>query len=231
MYEGISRYLQLQQIFAATFPIGSFSHSGGLETFVQEREVYDALTLGDYMYGYLQNVLRHFEGPAFCQAYEWGLVRDTSEVLRLDEQITAMKLSRESRQASLKTGKAFLRLVGQMPVSESYSRYCEQVQQETCYGNYCIAAGFLCANWGLDKRQSVASFLFASLNNMVQTGVKCIPLGQTQGQQVLHAMLEEITKTVEQLCEAAMPQITNFAPMSDIASMQHERLYSRLYMS
>ena len=82
--------------------------------------------------------------------------------------------------------------------------------------------------WQQDTGQA---FLFNGINNLVQVGIKIIPLGQSESQNMLYSVYSQILEVTEQLLDEEIHEVTNFIPAQDIASMQHERLYSRLYMS
>jgi len=75
------------------------------------------------------------------------------------------------------------------------------------------------------------AFLYAQVSAMVTNCVKSIPLSQTAGQKMLfgfHGVMEEILAETGRLTKE---DLGRSAPGFDIRSMQHEVLYSRLYMS
>ena len=66
---------------------------------------------------------------------------------------------------------------------------------------------------------------------MVTNCVKTIPLSQTEGQKILSAQLGTFPRLLEQAKEAPEEMLGMGAPGFDLASIRHETLYSRLYMS
>jgi urease accessory protein len=66
---------------------------------------------------------------------------------------------------------------------------------------------------------------------MVTNCVKLIPLGQQQGQALLFSIQPLIAELVPQSLQPNRELIGWCCTGFDIRSMQHERLYSRLYMS
>ena len=77
----------------------------------------------------------------------------------------------------------------------------------------------------------LAACLQSLLANLVNAGVRLIPLGQTDGQLAISALesavlvagVEAETRTLEDLGSAAF--------MVDLASMAHETQYTRLFRS
>jgi urease accessory protein len=77
----------------------------------------------------------------------------------------------------------------------------------------------------------VLAYAFGWAENMMQSAIKSVPLGQSAGQRILARLAAEIPAAVEHAC--ALPDIERqaFAPMLAILSSQHETQYSRLFRS
>ncbi len=208
--------------------MGSFHHSFGLETYVTQYGVKSVGELRELLAAYLKMSLP-LDGKALSQAYEIGLQRDSEELCEYDESITAMRLTRETREANLKTGKAFVRMVRYW--SKELMKYYELLRENDKLGNYSVVLGYAGGVWQMDKGELLKAFLFNSLNGMLQAGIKLIPLGQTESQIMLTGLFPAIEETAEEILLHPEDGPSNFAPMLDIASMRHETLYSRLYMS
>ena len=82
-----------------------------------------------------------------------------------------------------------------------------------------------------DLSLAVASHAFGWAENMVQTAMKTIPLGQLSGQRLLNAMLVEIPQAVEFAIQLPEKDRQVFTPGLAILSAQHEDQYSRLFRS
>ncbi len=219
----------LLQLAGGTFPTGGFSQSWGLETLVDECKITDEAALGSFLGAYLRQVLTDFEAPAYCRAYDLTVARDTAGLYELEALLGAMKLTRETREASLRTGKALLRISSQM-LEDSFLQGYYQAAPGGKF-SYPLAFGLLAALLGIDRKDGLRAYIFSSVNNLVQSGIKLIPLGITQAQTLLlrlQPMMEEAA-TAGMLPEKA--ELASFFPVLDIASMRHEVLPTRLYMS
>ena len=74
-------------------------------------------------------------------------------------------------------------------------------------------------------------FLYNNTSNLVVTSVKTIPLSQTDGQKILIGLYETFGEIIERAMNISWEEIGLASPGFDLRCMQHEVLYSRLYMS
>ncbi len=94
------QFLQLLHLADSALPIGAAAHSFGLEGMVEENGL-EAPGLFSFLQGYLEEEGRLeavfvYAGYDAASAEEWQ---------RLNEELSAMKPARESREASLRLGK------------------------------------------------------------------------------------------------------------------------------
>ena len=94
----------------------------------------------------------------------------------------------------------------------------------TAYGVFCAAAN-------IDLENALDCFLYTQTSGLVVTSVKTIPLSQTSGQQILYSMIEVFDELIEEVMVMDIKKVGLASPGFDLRCMQHEYLYSRLYMS
>lgn len=219
----------LMQLNGGTFPSGSFSQSWGLETYVADGGVKNAEQFSAFLTMYIDSVLARCEGPIAFEAIrlskEWRL----PDLIELEELSVAVKLTKESRAASLRSGKAFLRIVSSIFQDEKIAQIAGGFGEDGM--SYPVAYGVLCGRIGIDAEEAVAAFLFNAAGALVQSAVKLVPLGNIEGQRALLAAGAALERAVKTGMETGADRITNFAPGLDIASMAHETLPVRLFMT
>ncbi|MBD4921085.1 urease accessory protein UreF, partial [Xanthomonas citri pv. citri] len=83
----------------------------------------------------------------------------------------------------------------------------------------------------LDKAETLYAFYYNAAVGVVTNGVKLVPLSQMDGQDILFALRTPLAQAVENSLNPDLDWLGAATLASDIRSMQHEQLYTRLYMS
>ena len=223
--------LSLLHLSDPTLPIGGYTHSNGLETYVQEGLVYNAATAEEYIRSMLQHNLRYNDAAFASLAYDAALQQDFNALLQLDEECTALKLPREIRQASQKLGVRLMKIFSRQQAFPFMQQYEQAMQQGAASGHYCLAFGVYACLLQIPKPDALQAFYYNAVAGMVTNSVKLVPLGQLDGQDILH----RLQPLMQELAAATLTPDRKWLgccnPGFDIRCMQHERLYSRLYMS
>jgi urease accessory protein len=223
--------LSLLHLSDPALPIGGYSHSAGLETYVQSGIVKDAATAKAFVTEMLfQNI--HYTDAAFVSlSYDAAGTNGINTLLSLDEECTAVKLPKEMREASRKIGWRLIKNFQPLCNNDLLNEYAKAVKTEKASGHYCIAFGMLANILNIPKKDALTGFYYNSAAGFITNSVKLIPLSQQQGQEILFSL----HPLIEELAEKSLQPDTELIGLCcsgfDIRSMQHERLYSRLYMS
>lgn len=223
--------LNLLHLSDPTLPIGGFSHSAGLETYVQQKIVKDKATAKAFITEMLSRNLQYTDAAFISLAYDAATNNDLQTIIELDNECTAVKLPIEMRQASKKLGMRLLKIFQSLGKSELVNSYNQKVVAQETAGNYCIAFGLTAQSLNIGKLETLYGFYYNAAAGFVTNCVKLIPLGQQDGQEILFSLLPIIQQLAEQSMNIDKDMIGLCCTGFDIRCMQHEQLYSRLYMS
>jgi urease accessory protein len=226
-----SNLLSLLQLTDSMLPVGAYAHSSGLETYVQKGLVKDLASAREFVTGMI-SVNLHYTDVAFVSlAYNAALQHDWQKILELDEECTAVKLPAEIRLGSQKLGMRLLKIFEPICADPVASRYKTAIHEQAASGHYCIAFGICAAAMKIPKPSALTGFYYSASAGMVTNCVKLIPLGQQDGQELLFSLQALISDLVQQSLAPDITRIGLCCPAFDLRCMQHEALYSRLYMS
>lgn len=231
MTEGTAKFFLLQ-VNDALFPIGGYSHSYGLETYIQKGIVHDEDSAQEFIHKRLKYNFSYNEFMAVRLAFEYALREDLEAISRLEEIMEAGKIPRETREASRKLGSRFIKTLSalELPVQNSiFDKYREARKGKSVH--HAVVYGVFCGAAGIAENEALEHFIYAQTSAMVTNCVKTIPLSQSSGQKLLsgcYPLLQELTKKVTELGEEWLGLS---GPGFDLRCMQHEGLYSRIYMS
>jgi urease accessory protein len=223
--------LSLLQLSDPTLPIGGFAHSAGLETYIQQGVVHNMATANSFITGMLSQNLRYNDAAFVSLCYDAAVSGDIATIQALDHQCSAVKLPTEIRQASNKLGARLVKVFHPLCANLLTDQYRTLVATKEAAGHYCIAFGLYSAALQLSKEEALTAFYYNAAVGFVTNCVKLVPLGQTDGQQMLFSLQELIDKLVQETLVPDPDMLGLCCTGFDIRSMQHERLYSRLYMS
>ena len=180
--------LSLLQLSDPTLPIGGFSHSYGLETYVQERIVHDKTTAKEFIIQMLQQNIQFIDAAFVSLTYTAAKQNDLEEIKRLDEECTAVKLPREIRIASQKLGTRLLKIFNPIVENPLVNELKESIQNGFSSGNYSIVFGLIASVLQVEIEEALTAFYYNAAVGMVTNSVKLIPLGQQDGQELLFSL-------------------------------------------
>lgn len=208
--------LRLMAWLSPAFPVGSFSYSHGLERAMADGHV-------DDFGAWLDGLMRHGTGwnDAVLLAEAWRRGRDGCELGDLAELGEAMAGSAERHLETMAQGQAFAKAVAgwteglALPAKAPYPVF------------FGASAGFN----GLALDQAISAYLQAFVSNQIQAGIRLSLLGQARGVALLREMETTILDIAALAAGSTIDDLGGAAFIAEIAAMNHETQYSRLFRS
>jgi urease accessory protein len=223
------KLIELLQFADSLFPIGAFAHGAGLEYLAQAGTLSNGAELRPLIEALLCGTLGPCDGAVLAAASRLAARADLDGVVALDRALDAMKPARQTRQASRQMGRQTARLAAAMICDPVLQRFAELVGQGRTPGHHASAFGVVAGRKGWPAEAAAAAFLYAGAAALVSAGLRLLPLGQLEGQQILSALKPTIAALADRASRAGVPW--SFAPAMEIAAMRHARLDNRLFRS
>lgn len=213
--------LRLMTWMSPAFPVGAFSYSHGLERAVHDglvtnREDLEAW-LGDLL------IIGSAWNDAVLFAESWRQCHDGETLSELADLGEAMAGSSERHLETMQQGSAFLQAARAWPdpVFECLPEHCPLP----------VAVGAISGAHDLALVSALSAWLHAFAANQVQAGLRLMPLGQQEGVEIVAALERTIEATARQAAMTSLDDLGSATLLAEIASLNHETQYSRLFRS
>jgi urease accessory protein len=218
--------LTLLQLVSPALPVGAYSYSEGIETWVQHGKVTDALTLKHWLEQELKYGAIAVEATVLIRGYAALENGQLERLVYWNQWLSAFRETEEMRLQSWQMGRSLTRLLVDLwPELQPVVVACG----EPC--NFALAFAIAAHHGQIRPETAVLGYLYSWVSNLVNAGVRLIPLGQTQGQRLVMELYPTLEQASEQIVNWQGDDFQNCGWGMAIASMSHETLYSRLFRS
>ncbi|CBG39571.1 urease accessory protein UreF [Helicobacter mustelae] len=217
----------LLQINDSLFPIGGYTHSFGLESYIQKGVITNKKQALEYLISNLSTQILYTDLLMIKLIFEAG--ENLDEILELESLVHAATPASEMREGAHKLGMRFIKTT-QVMMQES-KPFFQEYAKNSKYAVHASAYGVFCMAYKIPLEKAVRHYLYAQASSIVTNCVKTIPLSQSDGQVILTQLHEKFDWICHKLKDLSRDYFCNASVHNDIKAMQHENLYSRLYMS
>jgi urease accessory protein len=218
------RALQLTDSF---FPVGAFAYSDGLETASTAGLISDANSLAEWMTHYIEGVFIPCDGLAVAKCMRALDGDDIDTLVRIDEELSAIRPAGSVRRSSALVGKRLLSVYGSMCRDQKFQGRASCLP----YGNSPAAYAVVYFHEGLSIDAAVVAFGYNRLAGIVSAGLRLISMGQQQGQLLLTECVRRLPGVAGEILRNLDEPLRSFSPVLDIQQMNHQYVYSRLFRS
>ena len=221
----LNSLLSALHLASPALPVGGFAYSQGLEQAIEGRWITDMEQAYSWIRDALLLNLARQELPWWLHCYETASQQQWDALLDGNQQLSALRETAELRLESLQMGYSMAKLFAQWPAAQILAALKDVTW------SYPAAYAALAACTGVEKETALAAYLWSWVENQVLAAIKTVPLGQIEGQQLLHRLKPDIAAA----CVVA--QSTSIAEAGSapfglaLASARHETQYSRLFRS
>lgn len=220
----MNELLLMLQAADPLFPVGGYTLSNGLETYARMETVKDAESLLAYLKAYVS--ILPYNDLAFAHRAFSGY-----DITELDALVSALKAPYEIRKGSMKQCARFLKAQKTLREYPLLSDYEKKINAGECDGHYSVAMGLFIKSSGMDIDTGLLIYGYSILSSIVNHALKLAPIGQLDGQRTLYDTMPLLLRAAEKAKSCRDDELGASGCGFDIRSMQHENLYSRLYIS
>jgi len=221
---------RLMAWLSPSYPVGAFSHSSGLEWANEAGWVTDRPGLIAWIEDALSAGAGWNDAVLFVHAHRAAASGDDDRLSEVAELAAALAASRERQVETLAQGTAFLTISRSAWPVPGLERLAVRVGESVAYP---VAVAACAAGHGIALAPALTAFLHAVAANLVSAAQRLVPLGQTDGQRAIAALMPAVeaaaARAVSLPAGDPFSHCGGLAVAADIASMQHETQYTRLF--
>jgi urease accessory protein len=218
----------LLRLASPQLPIGGYSYSQGLEMAVEQSTVHDSASAARWIGDQLLLNLARFEAPLLLAHCTAAADDDWTTLLQLSAEHRASRETRELHLESRQMGYSLQQLLNGLPEMDQPAR---DVLQRVGEPHLALGWALAARAWQINPQDALAAWLWSWLENQLAVLMKTLPLGQQAAQRLTSELLP-LLQNAQQHATALDPAHIGSAPLGlALASMNHERQYSRLFRS
>ena len=206
------------------FPVGAFAYSHGLEWAVECGDVGDAASVQAWIADLV--AIGSIRNDCILLAATMQAGGCDTRVRDINDLALALSPSRERHLETVSQGNAFRDLVTNVwshPQMASLAHLGDVA--------YPVALGVAASAHGVPVGAAAEAFALAFVSNLVSAAVRLGPIGQTDAQRIIAALLPDVRACATRSAASTREDLGSACFRADIASMRHETQYSRLFRS
>jgi urease accessory protein len=216
--------LRLMWLASPALPVGGFSYSEGLEAAVEWAGVHNEAQAKAWLLDQLHLALAQSDLPIVAAAVTAHRAHDSAQLRRLNNWVLCTRESSELRLQTVQMGRSLTDWLRNLDPTAA-----------TALGNLTPTwpVAFAVAASPIDATLAdiCSAFAFGWAENMTQTAIKTVPLGQNAGQRILACLAQDIPAAVAHALSLDPDERQAFTPRLAILSARHEHQYTRLFRS
>lgn len=223
--------LRLMQLVSPALPIGGYNFSQGLEYAIDAGWVRDEASALEWIRGLARCAMGTLDVPVLLRLHvawveaQGGAPANVSAVDTWTRFLIACRETSELRAEDRHLGRSIAKVLAESGIPDA------QTWTTRSDATFATLFTLACVRWRIDANDAACGYLWAWAENQALAAVKTVPLGQSAGQRILHALIADIPAIVENAQQMADEDIGSSAPLHLIASASHETQYTRLFRS
>jgi urease accessory protein len=218
--------LNLFQLISPGLPVGAYNYSEGLETLIEQNIIQKKQDLASWLELELRYGSIRIDTAMIPRIYHSLATADLSKLTYWNNWLSAARETPELRQQNWQMGQSLLKLL--LRLEPNIGDICVSLKPPY---NYVVIFAIGLYVWELDLNLGVISYLHSWVANLVSSGVKLIPLGQTSGQEILFQLNKIIPEISAEILQLDDNNLSSSNLGLTLASINHETLYTRLFRS
>lgn len=220
MSDQTTNLLRLMSWLSPVFPTGGFAYSSGLEQAVADGAVSDQPSLKNWLAATIAHGSLWNDAVLITESHR--ACTDPQRIEELSQLCRALCVAAERHQEIIDQGASFL---------DAAKAWFQDTSLPSRQTPLPVAVGVVAGLSDIDRGQTIAAYLNTYATNQLQCAIRLSVTGQTGAARTLAALEPLIAETAQHAAQATTDDLGSGALGVDSASMTHQTLEPRLFLS
>lgn len=223
-----SHEFHLMQLADSFFPSGMFGLSGGLESLVKTGRVKSRSDILQFVRQQLRFQLVPCDCVVLSSVMDAAKRNDVSAAVDADNSYYSMKLAREARTASVRSGRQLLNCALYIAPGKFAAKFQRKVESGKSAGTYPACLAVAASSLGIPGRSALRMMLYSYSAGVAASAIRLGVIQHLDGQKILTQLAGEIESVK---VRTNVDELWQLSPLVDIMQMQHEQDELRMFIT
>jgi urease accessory protein len=225
----------LMQLADSFFPSGMFGLSNGLESLVKHGRIKNEQDVLNFIEQQIKFQLASCDCIIFLIAMDATKNKNIEELVEADNKFYSMRLIKEVRNTSVRSGSQILNCVIQMTFDKKENKIAKEFQMkiksnETA-GTYPVCLGIAVNLLGIPSESGIRMMLYSFSQSVIAAAIRLGIIDHISGQKTLTKLSDKINIISRTIKKEPLNNIWQLTPLTDIFQMIHEHDSSKMFIT
>lgn len=216
------------QLADSFFPSGMFGASGGLESYAKTGRVKDRAGVLSFIRQQIKLQLAPCDCVVLLAVMNAAKKGDLPSAIAADNLCSSMKLVREVRTASTRSGRQLLHCVLYAAPDRFAKKFLASIEKGRSPGTYPACLAMAAHSFRIPNRSALRMMLYSYCASVVGSAIRLGLISHLDAQKTLAELGNEIESVK---VGADISELWQVTPLVDVLQMQHERDELRMFIT
>ncbi|MBI3638821.1 MAG: hypothetical protein HY223_00715 [Thaumarchaeota archaeon] len=225
----------LMQLADSFFPSGMFGLSNGLESLVKHDRIKNKQDVLNFIEQQIEFQLVPCDCIVFLIAMDAAKNENIEELVEADNRFYSMRLIREVRNTSVRTGSQILNCIIQMTFDKKKINIAKNFQKKITsnetVGTYPVCLGIAANLLDIPAKSGVRMMLYSFSQSVIAAAIRLGIIEHISGQIILTTLADKINYISENIKKESLNSLWQLTPVTDIFQMIHEHDDSKMFIT
>ena len=186
----------LMQLADSFFPSGMFGLSNGLESLAKHKRITNEQDVLKFIEQQIEFQLLHCDCIIFLTAIDASKNENMQELVDADQKFYSMRLIKEARNTSVRSGSQILNCIIQMTCNRKENKIADKFQKKIksgeTVGTYPVCLGIATNLLGIPAESGVRMILYSFSQSVTAAAIRLGIIEHTNGQKILTQLSNKI---------------------------------------